>query len=219
MRFIKWKSLEYEKKSVIINNGIDEFWLSNINKKKDKIPKVILFVGRFDNNKNVISIIKAFLQLNRINCNLKLNLVGGLGKNEKVVKDLVARSKDRIKYFGVISSVKDLHGVYKESDIFAMVSHRETFGLVYIEALSQGLPILYTKNQGIDFTFVENIGIGVNSRSVDDIFYGLKYIVDNYNDFEINEINFQKFHWNDIGLKYLEIYSAILMRSKSTGIS
>lgn len=34
-----------------------------------------------------------------------------------------------------------------------MPSHKETFGLVYAEAMSQGLPIIYTKNQGFDGQF------------------------------------------------------------------
>ena len=91
-----------------------------------------------------------------------------------------------------------------------MVSHHETFGLVYIEALSQGLPILYTKNQGIDCTFTENIGVGVNPKSENEIYSGLIHIIDNYNNFEINEINFEKFHWQNITLKYIEIYNSIL---------
>lgn len=209
-RLIKLNSSEYINKTVIINNGIDQFWLNNINKKKNKNPKEILFIGRFDNNKNVLAIIKSFLELNKNDNKLKLKLVGGLGNNQKEVEDIISRNKEKIKYFGVISSLEELLEIYRESDIFAMVSHHETFGLVYIEALSQGLPILYTKNQGIDCTFVENIGVGVNSRSEVEIYSGLKYILDNYNNFEINEINFEKFNWQQIALKYLEIYNTIL---------
>ena len=43
----------------------------------------------------------------------------------------------------------------KEHQIFAMPSFNETFGLVYIEALSQNLPILYTKSEGIYKYFEE----------------------------------------------------------------
>lgn len=53
--------------------------------------------------------------------------------------------------------------MFAESDIFVMVSHSETFGLVYIEALSQGLPILYTRGQGIDGTLKEKIGEAADS--------------------------------------------------------
>lgn len=209
-RLIKWKSSEYKDKTIIINNGIDQFWLNNINKKEKKNPKEILFIGRFDSNKNVLSIIKSFLELSKKDNSLKLNLVGGLGECQKEVEEIISRNIGKIKYFGVVSSLEELLKIYKESDIFAMASHYETFGLVYVEALSQGLPILFTNNQGIDGAFEENIGIGVNSRSDEEIYYGLKYLIDNYNNFEINKINFQKFHWQNISLKYLEIYKSIL---------
>src|SRR5699024_9974529 len=42
---------------------------------------------------------------------------------------------------------------YASHDIFAMTSYNETFGLVYIEALSQGVPILLTKGEGVDGYF------------------------------------------------------------------
>jgi glycosyltransferase involved in cell wall biosynthesis len=209
-RLIKLNCSGYKNKTIIINNGIDQFWLDNINKKGNKIPQEILFIGRFDNNKNVLAIIKSFLELNKKDDKLKLNLVGGLGENQKEVEDIISKNKDKIRYFGVVTSMDELLGIYRESDIFAMVSHYETFGLVYIEALTQGLPILYTKNQGIDGAFEENVGIGVDSKSEDDIYRGLKYIIDNFDNFQINKIDFGKFHWQYITLKYIEIYNSIL---------
>ena len=55
----------------------------------------------------------------------------------------------------------------KEHQIFAMPSFNETFGLVYIEALSQNLPILYTKSEGIYKYFEEgHFGIGVEPSNI-----------------------------------------------------
>ena len=65
------------------------------------------------------------------------------------------------------------------SDVFAMVSHHETFGLVYIEALSQGLPVLFTQGQGIDGTFSELVGVAARPSSVAGIRRGLEQIIDN----------------------------------------
>jgi len=44
-----------------------------------------------------------------------------------------------------------------------MPSITETFGLVYAEALSQGLPVLYTRGQGFDRQFEEGeVGYAVD---------------------------------------------------------
>lgn len=50
---------------------------------------------------------------------------------------------------------KQLREAFSISDIFVMPSKPETFGLVYVEALSQGLPILYAKGEGFDGYFDE----------------------------------------------------------------
>ena len=55
----------------------------------------------------------------------------------------------------------------RSCSVFAMPSIFETFGLVYLEALSQNLPVVYTKGQGIDGMFDNTVGIGVDPLSVD----------------------------------------------------
>ena len=58
--------------------------------------------------------------------------------------------KEYMTYYGEITDKKTLKNLYRENDMFVMPSKNETFGLVYIEALLQGLPILYAKNEGIE---------------------------------------------------------------------
>ena len=56
-----------------------------------------------------------------------------------------------------------------------MPSSNETFGLVFIEALSQSLPIIYTKGEGIDGYFKDDfIGKAVNSKDNQSIAYAIK---------------------------------------------
>ena len=56
---------------------------------------------------------------------------------------------------------------YKSAHIFVMPSLTETFGIVFIEALSQGLPLIYTKGQGIDGYFPQGfVGYAYNPLDV-----------------------------------------------------
>jgi glycosyltransferase involved in cell wall biosynthesis len=100
--------------------------------------------------------------------------------------------------------------ICRSSDVFAMASHHETFGLVYVEALSQGLPVLFSKGQGIDGTFAENIGLPVDPSSVEDIRRGLEQMIDRYPTFDLSQVRFERFGWESIAARYLEMYQAIL---------
>ena len=91
-----------------------------------------------------------------------------------------------------------------------MISHSETFGLVYIEALSQGLPVLYTKGQGIDGVFQEKVGEAVVSTDEHDIYKGLRKIIENYTSYQIEKLGLHRFSWQNIAKSYIDIYSQII---------
>lgn len=88
--------------------------------------------------------------------------------------------------------------MFAESDIFVMVSHSETFGLVYIEALSQGLPILYTRGQGIDGTLKEKIGEAADSYDENSIKKAICRLIDEYEQYEPIGKSLYRFSWDNI---------------------
>ncbi|MGZ8318311.1 MAG: glycosyltransferase family 4 protein [Telluria sp.] len=200
----------YRSKALVINNGIDRLWLDNLHPVKKHSPNEILFIGRFDRNKNVMRLIQAFLQLHETRPHLKLRLVGGHGSLENAVRKELARHEDKISWHGMVAPGQELLDICRGCGVFAMVSHHETFGLVYVEALSQGLPVLFTRGQGIDGTFSEPVGVAADPGSVADIRRGLAHILDNYASFDATRVCFQRFDWRNIASRYAEMYEAIL---------
>ena len=88
-----------------------------------------------------------------------------------------------------------------------MPSLTETFGLVYVEALSQGLPILYTKGEGVDGFFSPSYGESCNPRSIQDISEKIEKMLIHYEDYSIEEEYLRlHFDWDLIGNKYLQIF-------------
>lgn len=204
------RNQHFKQKSEIINNGIDKFWLENKTPKPIKYsPPEILFIGKFDRNKNIINLIKVFQKLKESHKGIKLNIVGAGGSYESSVIQL-ANNDSSIKMFGKVTSKKELLQIFRRSHIFSMASYRETFGLVYIEALTQSLPLLYSKSQGIDGTFDENIGLSVNPYSLKDMYEGLLFLVENFNSFEMPEINYEDFGWEFVAKKYQKIFDSII---------
>jgi glycosyltransferase involved in cell wall biosynthesis len=89
---------------------------------------------------------------------------------------------------------------------FIMPTTNETFGMVYIEALSAGIPIIYSKEQGIDGYFdIADIGPAVDPKSVKSIYMGIIQVIENYHSLKENVATLQK----DKGLRKFEQTSII----------
>lgn len=93
-----------------------------------------------------------------------------------------------------------------------MPSLRETFGLVYAEALTQGLPVIYTKGQGFDGQFNEGeVGYSVDSEDSDDIANKVLHIMRDYEELTKKCIELcWKFDWKHITSQYVQIYNDLV---------
>ena len=89
------------------------------------------------------------------------------------------RAGDR--YLGRISGTDAMKAFYADCDVLLVPSSAETFGMVYLEAMSQGVPVLYTKGQGFDGQFPEGeIGYAVPCGDVQAQTEALKRVVQEY---------------------------------------
>lgn len=194
-------------KKMIFPNGVDQFWIENSCNKKDVVnPCNILFVGKFDKNKNVVTLMHSVLNLTKSKPDLCMTLVGGGGSQSKEVYRLCKKYPKIFIYRGKISDKEELCKVIRSNHVLAMASHSETFGLVYLEALSRGLPVLYSKGQGIDGVFRNNIGEAVDSKSIKSVELGLQKLLKHYSEYEIIGEIIKNFSWQVIAKSYIELY-------------
>lgn len=198
---------EINNKSVVIPNGIDEFWLNN--KFKDRnIPQKnkvkLIYAGRIDTNKNIDTTIKACELLMKQGYEVNYKVIGKIA-NEKYKS--IINENPFIQYIPH-SPKEDLIKHYRDSDIFIMPSKHETFGLVYAEAMSQGLPIIYTRGQGFDGQFSEGeVGYSVQYNSPEEIAERIKDILKNYEAISNNCIEkVDRFDWDRIAKEYVRLY-------------
>ncbi len=100
---------------------------------------IILFVGRLRYYKGLRYLVQAMPRLDA-----QLVIIGS-GPEEKIVRDMAARFHvgDKISIVGSVSDA-DLAAWYHAADIFCLPSHlrSEAFGLVQIEAMASGLPVV-----------------------------------------------------------------------------
>lgn len=203
---------EFESKTVIIPNGIDDFWLSNAVSNIsdihfDRLSRKHLnavCAGRIDKNKNITSVIEALLLLEKKGWNISFTVVG---KIEDVEEFKILSSYKFVKYIEPQKKEKLLE-IYRANDIFIMPSYTESFGLVYAEAMTQGIPVIYTQNQGFDGQFPEGqIGYHVNPYSIEDIANAIERVIATYNQIAAECPRCaMKFNWENIINRYTDIY-------------
>ena len=109
---------------------------------------------------------------------------------------------------------EQLKKLYNQNDVFVMPSYTETFGLVYVEAMSQGLPVVYSKGQGFDGQFEEGaVGYHVDFSDIIDIKNAIKRIIKEYESISQRCPTLaQRFCWSKIVSKYEEIYKQVLSK-------
>lgn len=196
-------------KAIILPNGIDDYWHSNkkISSIKNTKNIKLIFVGDICKRKNILKVVEASNILIKKGFDIELTIVGSIIDN-KIMKKL--RNVKYLKYKGRVSK-EELIKIYRDNDIFVMPSKHETFGLVYAEAMSQGLPIIYTRGQGFDGHFGEGvIGYSVGSENQNEIAERIIDILKNYEVITKNSIRgISKFRWEKIALEYIKIYESI----------
>lgn len=201
---------ELEEKSIVVPNGINEYWLNNRyhTKSLNSTNKLkLLYVGKFIKRKNIDKILEVGEEMGKKGYEISLKLVGR-GKIKNKIKRKANNSSVEVNIIDYIPH-EELIQLYRNSDIFIMPSRRETFGLVYIEAISQGLPIIYSKDEGVDGYFKnKKVGVSVNINNITDIISKIENLLKNYNEFSKNAINeCDRFSWDRIAKKYIEIYN------------
>lgn len=137
-------------KLVVIRNGIDVFNIEQQSKKsnfkrsdfgiKDE-AFVIGTVGRFIPRKNQKLLIEAFALFNFEHNNSQLVLVG-YGPCEQELKNLVVKLGLENKV--IFIKTENSYGIYPILNCFVLTSNNESFGLVTLEAMVFGLPIIVT---------------------------------------------------------------------------
>lgn len=194
-------------KSFVIPNGIDKFFLDNKFFAKRKIDKnliKLIYFGEISANKNIETTIKSCKLLLEKGFSVKFTIVGEI--LDPKYKTIFANYPFIDSYPKCPKEQIILH--LRCSDIFVMPSVYETFGLVYAEAMSQGLPIIYSKGQGFDGQFENSVvGYAVNCYDFRDIAQKVIDLYSNYQQVSERCVSLvDKFNWLSIAKEYKRLY-------------
>lgn len=110
---------------------------------------VALFVGRVAHEKNIGFLLEALLQARHTRPDLLL-LIAGEGPAEDDLRREVARLglHDAVQFIGYLDRARELPDCYAAADAFVFASRTETQGLVLLEAMAAGLPVVALAEMG-----------------------------------------------------------------------
>lgn len=213
-RVQQWRACppDFRDKVINIPNGINSYWLNHlsctINSHQAGTPWHLLYLGNFTSNKNIPRLMEAVLKLKENGYNLQLHLIGGNGNDTKQIEAIAMGHPEVFHLHGVVQDKEKIRAIMQQCHIFTMPSLTETFGLVYVEALSQGLPILYTEGEGVDGFFSSSYGEKCNPKDIQDISSKIDVMLIHYEKYLIDERYLcEHFNWDNIATSYLEAMS------------
>ena len=163
----QWK---FKSPAVLIPNGVDLSPYQRLPSRGSlrqalRIPAsapVSLYVGRMHAMKRIDRTVEAFSSVVRTLPGAHLILVGPDedGSGERARRWVTQHGlSDCVHFTGGLAGDQLLQA-YVDSDLLVLLSHRENFGMVVVEAMAAGLPVLLSSNVGLA-SDVQNAGAGV----------------------------------------------------------
>ncbi|MBD2138230.1 glycosyltransferase family 1 protein [Anabaena sp. FACHB-1237] len=193
----------------------------------DPDTKVVLYVGRFDPRKGIETLVRAVRE-SKFYESKKIQLIIGGGS---IPGNSDGRERDRIegivKELGMVEctsfpgclSRDILPAYYAAADICVVPSHYEPFGLVAIEAMSSGTPVIASDVGGLQFTVVnEETGLLVPPRNVPAFSHAIDRILSNpawqekLGHEAKRRVN-NKFSWDGVASQLDQLYLQLLEQS------
>ena len=199
------------RKCFIIPNGINEVFFENppsASRKSDGVLRVIQ-VGDINRNKNQLTVAKACKAIEKSGERISYTAIGKV-KDKRLASRLA--KFDCVRILQPMSQDR-LIQAYRSADVFVMPSIHETFGLTYVEAMSQGLPVIYTAGEGFDGWIKDNqLGKKVdpgNSAAIVEAILELAKL--RFKTFS-SVVKFSKmFRWPDIASTYIDTYRQLVV--------
>lgn len=168
----------YRNKCVVIPFGVkkelehraDQYWAEYIKKERSKEEKYLLeqetglsflFVGRLVYYKGCDVLLEAFADLLRESELPHRLIMVGSGPMEKELRELAIRKGllDSVEFTGTISGER-LYQKFETCDVFVLpsVARSEAFGLVQIEAMAFGKPVINTRlDSGVPYVSLDKV--------------------------------------------------------------
>jgi phosphatidylinositol alpha-mannosyltransferase len=134
----------------VIPNGVDVGRYDRavpVARWQDGTPNV-LFVGRVESRKGLIYLLKAFRLVRRSGQPVRLLVVGSGPQEREARRYVMTRGLQKVEFLGRVSDAEKAQ-LFRTADVFVSpATGRESFGIVLLEAMAAGAPIVCSDIHG-----------------------------------------------------------------------
>ncbi len=140
---------------------------------------MMLYVGRVAFEKNIPFLFEMTQVLAERYPNILL-VVAGEGPAEKSLRQLAVKLKieENVKFIGYLDRNTELNACYKSADVFVFSSKSETQGLVLLEAMAQGTPVVAIAELGTASILVEGEGALISKENANEFSIKVASLID-----------------------------------------
>ena len=183
------KACKYVEKMIVVSKDLEQFYKkdfkqNNIKCEIEYIPNFIkcnvdnkfydntlkenrlISIGRLSQEKGFLDLIDIMEELVKKDNTIKLDLVGDGNQHDEILEQIRKKGlQANIIMYGYLSE-DNINKLFEKSKIYIMTSYTESFGLVLLEAMNNGIPcIAYESAQGAREIINPKNGILVENRN------------------------------------------------------
>jgi phosphatidyl-myo-inositol alpha-mannosyltransferase len=178
-------------------------------------PLRLLFVGRgSDERKGLGYLVEAFRQARGLGLDVELSVVGDNTRSAQLPE------MRGVRYHGVVSR-KRLVEEYQRCDVFVAPSTgQESFGIVLLEAMACGKPVICSDIQGYRTTVDRASAMMVRPGNVPDLVAAIRHMTEVRGNFasiaEVNRRHAERYDWSRVAVDVRGEYLQALMTAQLT---
>jgi len=147
-----------DKEFFLAPNMVDTEYFCLPPSKRLKVPFRFLVVAALTGRKGIDLLLRAFAQAFGSNANVLLE-IGGDGPERLPLEKLALELgiANRVRFLGFVSREQVREAMWR-ANAFVLPSHVETFGVVLIESLATGIPVIATRSGGPEMIVTPEVG-------------------------------------------------------------
>ena len=205
---------ELVNKMKVIPNMVNGNYFHFPEKPRENDPFVFLSAGRLAAVKGLDIIISAFGELIKKTDRKVFLRIAGRGELREQLEKQVQKSglSESVTFLGRVSRDKIVQEM-QEANCFILASSYEAFGVVLIEAMSTGLPVIATRSGGPEKILDETCGYMIEPGNIEELTGAMSKMISEYDRFNqqsIRERTLRFYGSQIIAEKYLQVFEGIL---------